>query len=475
MHSDIESQALLLGAAICLLVTLCGGLWWAISTTIKLRHWRKEARDARTELQELKNAESRDAAIIASLTVALEETRAARDHIYAKGNLVVAAYEALNRRLGRQQDELSRLTGQKADVEKDAEQLREDNAVFNEKIQELQSHLNSLKDQDGRIWQRPIAAPESVFRPMSERGFPIISVLNLKGGVGKTTITAHLAGSLAQKGKRALMLDLDYQRSLSMMMVPSEQRKALHVERRCLQHFLAGAQHGPSQLLACTHQVSGMKSCSIVTNSEGRAAWDWADSLEETEARLMAEWMVQPSAADIRLFLREALHAPEFTRRFDYVLCDCPPRLTTASINALAASDYVLIPVVLDALSARALPELLRFLSRMRENLLPHLSILGVVANLVTLRNDELVRQEHDLWEKLPFGLASVWDSHIPFFKTKIPDKSLFGRAAGSIDTGELKLALADVGVQKIFSQLVTEIEREIRSNARLHAATVPS
>src|SRR5262245_41946837 len=110
-----------------------------------------------------------------------------------------------------------------------------------------------------------------------------------------------------------------------------------------------------------------MKNCSIVTNSDARDEKGVVNSLEETESRLLAEWTVQQDGRDIRLLLREALHAAEMSGKFDCVLLDCPPRLTTACINAVAASDYVLIPVVLDALSARSVPELLRSLQRLRE------------------------------------------------------------------------------------------------------------
>jgi cellulose biosynthesis protein BcsQ len=455
-----------------------------IASYITNRHLRKEIVGLRSDVKELRNeiaalndrVKSENAAEqIAALTAELNDVRAAKKLIVAKANEVVRLYRALERRTRSQQDELARLTGEKASVEKDAESLRESNAVFEEKIQELESQIDGIKAQDGRLWQRPVAEAGTIFRPRSERGFPIISILNLKGGVGKTTITAHLAGTLGKKGKKALMLDLDYQRSLSMMVVPSEQRRNLHDKRRCLQHFLAGPVHGTKQLLECAHQVDGMPNCSIITNSEGKSAADSADSLEETEARLMAEWMVRRTSADVRLFLREALHAPEITRQFDCVLLDCPPRLTTATINALAASDFVLVPVVLDALSTRSLPELLSFLGRLRENLLPELSVLGVVANLTKLWKDELVQQELAVWQELQYGLAGVWGAPVPFFKTKIPNKSLFGRAAGSIDAGELQLALADAGVQKIFSQLAAEIEKEIRNHERVHAAAVPS
>ena len=60
------------------------------------------------------------------------------------------------------------------------------------------------------------------FKPLSERKRPIVSVLNLKGGVGKTTLTAHLGAALARKGYRVLLIDLDLQGSLTGLMLPPE-------------------------------------------------------------------------------------------------------------------------------------------------------------------------------------------------------------------------------------------------------------
>ncbi|WP_020475580.1 ParA family protein [Zavarzinella formosa] len=492
MQFNIEWLAPIASALVIVAGAVIGAIW-----RISLIHHRnevllKEAETLRASLGELQSENarlkgSRIAPIpdkstkeltdqLRALKVLLRMAKAEKERIVAKGNELVRAYWWMEEQTKKHKDNVSRLAGEKETIEKQTEQERKHNAEFVEKLREMEKQLDGLQAQDGRLWQRPLASTAPAFRPRADRGFPIISVLNLKGGVGKTTITAHLAGILSQQGKKVLMVDLDYQRSLSMMAVPSDQRRILHLEKHCLQHFLAGKEHGARQLLTCAQPVAGMDHAQIITNSDARAGTEEADSLEETEARLMAQWMVHKTGKDIRLFLREALHSPEMTRKFDYVLLDCPPRLTTASVNALAASDYVLIPVVLDALSARSLPELLRFLKRLREHLIPNLAVLGVVANLTTMRNSELVAQELKVWDDIQDGLAGVWGSRVPFLPTKIPNKSLFGKAAGSIDeAGELRLALADAAVSKTFAQLLSDIEKEIRQHERLHAPAISS
>lgn len=454
-------------------VTAVCALGWALSLRDKNQASAKRADGLRDRLA------ARPSDDVHALRDEIEalKTRMAADlthhrRMVAKGNELVEAYWAMERELQAKTAEAARLAGAHRSMAETTSVAKTRTLAFGMRVAELQKHLNDVRAQDGRVWQRPVAATAPAFRPREERGFPIISVLNLKGGVGKTTVTAHLAATLGRRGKRVLMIDLDYQRSLSMMLLSHDKRRALRGEGRCFQHFLGGPAHDSAALIECAAPVTDMHNCAVVTNSDARSG---ADSLEETEARLMAEWMVRPAGPDIRFFLRDALHDEGMVGKSDCVLLDCPPRLTTASVNALAASDYVLVPVVLDALSTRALPELLRFLGRLRDDLLPNLQVLGVVANLTKFYKGALVEQEQAVWDKMQEGLEHVWAGRVPFLKTKIPDKALFGKAAGSIDEGRLKLATEDEAVLNTFSELVAELETEFSRDDRVHAATVPA
>ena len=84
------------------------------------------------------------------------------------------------------------------------------------------------------------------------------------------------------------------------------------------------------------------------------------EELGNIEIALAHRWQAKITADDIRYRLRAILHLPEIADRFDFILLDCPPRLTTGCINALAASDYALIPVLPNAVSTAAVPRLLR-------------------------------------------------------------------------------------------------------------------
>jgi cellulose biosynthesis protein BcsQ len=191
--------------------------------------------------------------------------------------------------------------------------------------------------------------------------------------------------------------------------------------------------------------------------------------------RLMAEWMVRP-AGDVRLRLREALHDHRLEEEgYRYVLIDCPPRLSTACINALAACDFFLVPVLLDGTSGRSVPNLLRRLNRLRAAIFPHLTCLGIVANEVRLWGGEPINQEQQTWDQLPAYCREAWGDDVHQFEAMVLHSSQIARAAGHM-FGQFDrpcLALGDDEVNRVFTVLLDEIETRIDHESQL-LATVP-
>ncbi len=316
-----------------------------------------------------------------------------------------------------------------------------------------------------------------VFRPRSDRRSVIISVLNLKGGVGKTTVTANLAATLAKSKSPALLIDLDYQRSLSMLLVGSKDRIMLHRAGFSVQHFLSAESHSGDELKKRLKDLApDLPECSILTNSDSRSGSHGADGLEETESRLMIEWLFDPARPDPRFFLRSALHDPLIDQAYRYVFLDCPPRLTTACVSALTASDFVLIPVVPDPVSTRAVENLLTTLQGLRENLCPELRVLAVVPNMVRLHQDEPTRAHADALAELKAALLERWDEPIRITEACVKHDSAFGIAAAELDAGKkLRLAISDAKVAQCFAALAKELEKEINHHASRRSPAVPA
>src|SRR5262249_38680652 len=202
------------------------------------------------------------------------------------------------------------------------------------------------------VWERKVLQSAPRFRPLSERHAAIISVLNLKGGVGKTTVTSHLGAALAAKGYRALLMDLDLQGSLSSLFMNEHALVQRSKERKLLQHFLLDmAERRNADLRGCCVPVPTVNGgLTVVPN---------ADSMAYAELNLTMQWLLRLGKRDTRFLLRKALHQRRVTRRYDVVLLDCPPLFNTCCVNALAASDYVVVPVVPSTKAAERVPLLL--------------------------------------------------------------------------------------------------------------------
>ena len=363
-------------------------------------------------------------------------------------------------------------------LESQVETAEAERDTARQQVEELESRIAEVARFDGRLWLRPPAATMAPFRPRDERRTVIISVLNLKGGVGKTTITANLAATLAKPDAPALMIDLDYQRSLSMMLVADGTRKLLHDAGKSVQHFLGATHHALGDLTRRVHDLDPeLANCGVLTNSDWATGGAAADSLEETENRLMAEWLFDPSRPDPRFFLREALHGTGVGRAYSYVLLDCPPRLTTACVNALAASDFVLIPVLPDAVSTRAVENLLRTLKQLQESFLPDLAVLAVVPNMVKLLKGKPILSHAKSLDELRILLNSgtAWEDRIPIAKSVIKQDSEFGQSAAAMDaSGNPRLAIANEKIGDAFRALARELEKEIDRHESRRSEPVP-
>lgn len=309
----------------------------------------------------------------------------------------------------------------------------------------LRGQVDAVRAFDGN-WSNPPPHDPPAFRPLAERRAPIVAIVNLKGGVGKTTLTANLGATLWSNDpkRRVLLLDLDYQANLTQACLDRKTIARLRKQGRLVE-TLFGDHHADAQtLIRCVEPILDDRQRS----TDGVIlAGDEKLGMHETQA--LNRWLIAPEHGDVRFRLRSLLHAEEVQRDYDFILLDCPPRLTTACINALTAADYVLIPVVLDERSTEGAPRLLRWLRERRMTLFPGLAGAGVVANKTRgTTRDTLVNRERDLWNDLLPACRDSWrdellgfDPVVPFF-TEAAMARMF--PACYKEVGPTFLALAD-------------------------------
>ena len=177
---------------------------------------------------------------------------------------------------------------------------------------------------------------------------PVISVINYKGGVGKTTVTANLAAELAWRGKRVLLIDLDAQASLTFSFVkPDYWQKELEANRTIKAWFdsfrrddrtvsLEDLAFQPQPVSA---RLQGDGEIHLIASHLGLINVDL-----ELASQLGGGTPEGFKESFLRVHLRLRNGLAAFTDQFDLVLIDCPPSFNVVTKTAIVASDYLLIP-----------------------------------------------------------------------------------------------------------------------------------
>lgn len=303
------------------------------------------------------------------------------------------------------------------------------------------------------FWSEKVRAGERIQRP--DNAIPIITVAAMKGGVGKTTLTANLAAYLDELGKRVLLIDFDYQGSLSHMVTSAAN---MSVQGSDVDNLISGKGNAQTILVGARPLEPALKRTKIMT-----CYYQFSDI--ETEE--MVDWVCNgrqgKPADDIRFRLERILFDAEIQQSFDVILIDAPPRFSTGAINALCASTHMLIPSVLDNMSAEAAVYFSQDIAAMRQDLFPKLKLIGVVPTLTY--QDKLSNRELDIVKYLNDSLRRYWGGRqVVLQDARVPRKNSIGDVAGreisylnagtKKQTGEVRAIFDRVG-REIWSRVI--------------------
>ena len=204
-----------------------------------------------------------------------------------------------------------------------------------------------------------------------------ISIINSKGGVGKSTTALNLGAALASNGKRTLLIDNDPQGNLTAALgyTPAEQP-------RTLANLLLAAIDYPEDLGLHMQRT-------ILHSDSGIDLLPANRRLADAAARLQVMQLSQYNAVgDVGRASEKVMDSllEMLRQHYDYIIIDCGLKHELLSVNALAAADYCIIPVQAHFLASEGIPDVLELVKSVQAKFNPELKIAGILLTMYQSR-----------------------------------------------------------------------------------------
>ena len=192
----------------------------------------------------------------------------------------------------------------------------------------------------------------------------ILSIINQKGGVGKTTTVINLAAGLSMKGKKILVIDLDPQGNATTGLGMSNTEKT--------DRTIYSVLNGTKNIFDVIHKTK-FENLDLITSNVDLSGLEVETAGDSRRAFILKE--------KITAYLNDSRGS------YDYVLIDCPPSLSLLTIMALVASKSLIVPLQTEFFALEGLTQLMKTIERIKNNLNPELIIKGILLTMYDKRN----------------------------------------------------------------------------------------
>ncbi len=263
----------------------------------------------------------------------------------------------------------------------------------------------------------------------------IVSVINYKGGVGKTTIVANVAAELGWRGKRVLLIDLDPQASLTFSFLNVDKWQQEYAAQKTIKNWYDAYIDGSKELELASLIINPPIVKQILTGRDNQGIVDLICShlalinIDLELATMLGGGSLRQTRNNfLRLHSRlvEGLESPDVQNAYDYVLIDCPPNFNVVTKTAIVASDWILVPAIPDFLSTIGVEELRRHIRELVgdfngfvemhgdtdfEKINP--AIMGVIPTMVQLYGGQPIQAQAQFVDRIKRTGLPVFDAFV--------------------------------------------------------------
>jgi len=244
----------------------------------------------------------------------------------------------------------------------------------------------------------------------------VISIINYKGGVGKTTITANLAAELTKRGKRVLAVDLDPQTNLTFSFIKVEDWRAQLEKSRTIKFWFDSIIDGTLPAPSFSELVVAIRGIDLICSHLG---------LVDVDIELAAGLSAGTDRQHRRNFVKTYSYIKDELQKlqetYDVVLFDCPPNFSIVTKNALIASDFYVVPAKMDYLSTLGINQLRNHVDKLVTTYNEYIDstakanpvCLGVVATMISIRNGSPITAQETY-------ISALKRNNIPMFNSML-------------------------------------------------------